>query len=51
MCNKMLYDFLPELCNSEFKLNIESMCDDDIGENFCIGLLYVRTYSGNPAML
>ena len=32
----MLYDFLPELCNSEFKLNIESMCDDDIGENFCI---------------
>ena len=45
MCNKMLYDFLPELCNSEFKLNIESMCDDDIGENFCI--LYVRTYSGN----
>ena len=25
----MLYDFLPELCNSEFKLNIESMCDED----------------------
>ena len=25
------------------------MCDDDIGENFCIGLLYVRTYSGGIA--